>query len=511
MKKIIILLFLFNVCQAQTYVKLDPNSADNSLILQQAVDSVRDKGTIDVWAPSGYYQFQHPVIFQNYQANRGIYFNFTVRLHGTGTYASADGTGTIFDFHNCTSCAFGIGIQAMKGGGIEGITMIGRWADPGLSCAAFYNANGLGNGLCKNTPNGPEAAIAIDPFGLIKTGPDTYNGTDAYGNQLSGYYKGGKNGSTGLDIHDMKFQHWLVGIITSPNGYTQNAELMHWYKQNMAWVRFPYIGCQDQEKQNEIGPEIMIWGVTETCFQLAHGWGASSAGNYHCHDWNVAGPVQSIYWINESGYFQNQFDHITTESLGKLGYWHSGNGSSLRDSKVDFANYIDETFAYPYPQIDGMGVTYENCQFRMYGTSNPITINNHDGYNQFVNCAFEAQPYFNTDYPYGKMVFQYCKVNQADCIMNASIHCLGPLPQQYQPTYRITPTLVGNYYQATINCLPNVLDSLRIGSIIAASDNRSIQQGIAGIVSDIGTGCFTIKYIPKQIISGNDYYLFSWY
>jgi hypothetical protein len=85
---------------------------------------------------------------------------------------------------------------------------------------AFYNTD-LGkftDGKCRDTRYSPYFAIVIDPFGPSVPPDGGYPG-------LSHYYRGLTNGSTGTVIEDCYFTNWVGGIITSPNGQTNNADL----------------------------------------------------------------------------------------------------------------------------------------------------------------------------------------------------------------------------------------------------------------------------------------------
>jgi hypothetical protein len=490
-------------------VLLDPNSPDNSLAIQTAID----QGGIESDLPGGHFMCKEPLLIQLF--TNGQYVPVTKILRGTGTYREADGQGTILDFSQCTSCAFGIGVQVGYGCVISGITLIGRWQPPNLSGYAFYTSNGLGNGVCTNGPNELEAGIVFDPWGP-KPAPDGkgYTGVDAYGNDLSLNYRGGYGGSSGDDVHDIKFQNWLCDFILSPNGFTENNESHHVYKINSEWGRWFWIGCQTQEKQIEIGPEINIQGPCETVFQLAHGWGQGQPGQYYLHGFNVNGLVQHFMWVIDNGFFRTKIENIYAESLGGIGMYASNNASTF-DGEINFADYTNGgAFEYIYPQIQGTGVHYSG-HYRMYnGQFNPITIDNLNGFNYFEG-SFDKVPYYNTDYnvPGSHMVFQNTTIGgtQTDSPIGIPVPIDSTAPGQ-NVSYLIQDSLVGLFRQATIQCQGNELSRISVGSILIAYNGTApyAQQGVAGIVTATQTNSFTLCYIPSQIISGQRYFLSLW-
>lgn len=491
-------------------VDLNESASDNSLAIQTAID----QGGIEIDLPSGHFMCKEPILIQLF--TNGQYVPVTKKLIGTGTYREADGQGTILDFSQCSSCAFGIGIQVGYGCIISGITMIGRWIPPNLSGYAFYTSNGLGNGVCTNGPNELEAAIVLDPWGPAKA-PDGigYTGKDSYGNDLSLNYRGGYNGSSGCDFHDLKFQYWLCNFLLSPNGYTENNESHHAYKINSEWTRWFWIGCQTQEKQIEIGPEINIQGPSETVFQLAHGWGQGQPGQYYLHGFNVNGLVQHFMYVIDNGFFRTKVENIYAESLGGIGMFASNNASYF-DGEINFADYTNGgAFEYVYPQIQGTGVHYTG-HYRMYnGQFNPITIDNLNGFNYFENYSMDKLGYYNNDYNVSgsHAVFQNGTIGgtQTDNPVGIPVPIDSTAPGQ-NVSYVINDSVVGLFRQATIICQGNELSRISVGSILIAYNGTApyAQQGVAGIVSEVDSNSFVLKYIPSQIISGQRYFLSLW-
>jgi hypothetical protein len=73
--------------------------------------------------------------------------------------------------------------------------------------------------------------------------------------------------------------------------------------------------------------------------------------------------------------------------------------------------------------------------------------------------------------------------------------------------HRTYPIRVSANHQATIECPSNELKRVKVGAVIVAHNKKYIQQGVAGVVTAVGKNNFTISYVPKQIMTGNEYYL----
>jgi hypothetical protein len=534
---------------------VDPGKPDNSPYLQAAFNYVVSHNSqyTTLRVHSGHYRFLHSVLMYNYIASSNVYWPFTIILEGDNTYSSADGSGTVFDFSTLTN-SFGIGIQGGKGCIIRGIKLIGAWHPPKLTPTEFYNS-GYGTapaGNCRNTRFSPSSAIVIDPFGPRVPSDGGYQGSDGSGNPLSSYYRGGMNGSTGIELSGIFFANWLIGLITSPNGGTFNAELLHAHHLQFQNVAYAVQGCQPEEKLNEVD-HVECWGVTYLCFGTGM-YGMGNPGNWHLHHWNIAGWVNIFVYNIQGGYFQSQFDHIYAENIGRLGYISSSIGTEFGESVFDFANYSDASYHYLNGQITGQGVHYVNDQFRYYGLYTPITINNLNGPNYFENTYFDAVPVYNTDYPLGNCYFSHCAVGGTSQLLNpagpqeidntqlSNTFCYGnreilikglgtlkttcarvaaSLPINLnQKTYQLAPVEMPGTKTSpsrggqmlVIPCNSDELHRVRKGDVLVAHNVKGIMVGVAGTITSIDSSAktFVLGYVPKEIISGQNYALAVW-
>lgn len=478
---------------------------DYSPIFQHAIDSCIQHNIPEYDIPAGRYVCREPLILAN--PSRKGYSFFSLTLKGTATFSGADGTGTILDFSTIKD-GFGIGVQAGKGVQIRGLKLIGafHYAFPGAY--KFYNTQlkDFTDGKCRDSRYSPYFAVVIDPFGPSIPPDGGYPG-------LSSWYKGNRSGSTGTVIEDCFFTNWVGGIITSPNGQTQNAELTIAEKIQFANLKICVAGCQDQEKMNRVS-DVECWGIVHTCFATAL-YGAGSVGNWYLDHWNIAGYTQQIALNNQAGYFPSYFSEIFAESIARIGQINSINGTTFSNSSINFADYR-EAGSYTDGMISGSGITFIGCQLRMYGTNNPVTIYAPYGLIHFRDCSFETVPFFTQSYPYGYCDFQNCNIGNSFNVLNP----MAPQTFSQQPHSGIL-AYGGGGSNVAAKCVP--IDGLKhkLNSIIQSSGKVDLNQvivastdgtdyRIAGIVTSANPGSFTISYLPSWVDSNKSYNLYLW-
>jgi hypothetical protein len=489
-----------------------PVGDDWSPVFQKGIDSCIQNNIPVYFIPQGRYICRKPLILQKYGTP---YYNaFSLIIQGTSTFAGADGSGTILDFTSMTS-GFGIGIQGGKGVEIKGLKLIGAWNYKFPGAYAFYNTD-LGHftdGKCRDTQYSPYFAIVIDPFGPSIPGDGGYPG-------LSAYYKGSRNGSTGTVIEDCYFTNWVGGIITSPNGKTQNADITVGDKLQFGNMKICVAGCQDQEKMNHIS-NVMAWGVIHTCFATGL-YGAGSPGNWYLDHWNIAGYTNQIVYNNQTGYFPSYFSDIFAESIARIGPIYSINGTTFSNSTINFAGFV-EAGSYTEGMISGYGVTYVGCQLRVYGQWTPITINSLEGLLHFRDCSFDVVPFYPQTYANGYTDFQNCTI----AVAGNPGDILNPMgPQTIRAdlpvyAYGVGSNVAGKVirvdglkhkFSKTGPKLTSVIQSdssVKVGDIIVATPNY-VDYRVAGIISAVGTGNFTVAYSPVGVDTSKSYSLYRW-
>jgi hypothetical protein len=366
----------------------------------------------------------------------------------------------------------------------------------------------------RNTNFSPAAAIVFDPFGPKIPSDGGYPGTDAYGKPWSGYYRGGDNGSTGCQVYDCKFIGTWIGILFSPNGITANCESMHCHHLNFDINNANcFVGCQDQEKRNHIGPGIIAWGATTYVVQIGT-YGAHRPGEYEIEDINIAGQVRFLIYDNTGGFYPVNIHDCFGETLLGIGFLGGQMKNSVSRCHFDFATPRDATFFYHFPQIAGNNTTYRDCNFRFYGFYNwPIQINNQNGWNVMDNVGFDCVPVYNNYSGGGQMPFRDCSIGGIHYSqVSAQAVPIDSVEPRYAPSYVINYSMVGKYNQATIQCVGKELKRVALNTVIVAYDLKAIQVGVAGVVTavDPAHNTFTLSYVPPHIVSGQKYGLFLW-
>lgn len=332
--------------------------ADNSPYIQQAIDSAIRTGKF-LYVPVGRFRVAKPLVVSNWGGK--AYAQVFVKIYGEST---------MWDRNNMSilEATFTDGpllsIQLGKGCIIQGINFVGRWAPPGspyMKSIDDYKDPGT-----RDSRYSPYCAIAIDPFCYEVPEDGGYP-------SLKSFYRGEpqRSGSTGIIIKDCAFRGFTIGAITSPNGFTQNAELITFENIQIQNCKIGFAGCQDQEKMNRI-INVGAWGTTHTIFAF-NKYGAGTPGNWVIDGVNVAGDVYQILHRFSGGYFPLFMTNIYAESIFQFGYWQSYVGDALSNFVLDFS-YPEEHGALPKAHFEGGGVALNNGVIRNYGTANPIVF-----------------------------------------------------------------------------------------------------------------------------------------
>jgi hypothetical protein len=489
--------------------------ADYAPYFQKQYDSCIARQIPNYFLPAGRFPMKEPLIGK--KKVNGSYVFWTTNLIGTGTAGESDGSGTIFDFTQSPNVAFGIGLQDAKGVIVRGIKVWGAFNPPP---GDFYNSSyaTYGDGKCRDKQYSPYAGIVIDPFGPSVPADGGFPGTDAYGVSLTTYYFGNRSGSTGVHLTEDFITGWVVDVITSPNGLTQNADNLTYDFLQVGNSKTNFAGCQDQEKNNTID-HIMSWGQTWMIFSTGL-YGAGSVGAWNLHWFSIAGKNHDFIYNNQSGYFQTNASYIFAESLKRLGTWISVNGSKMTSSVIGFAA-PDEVGTYTPDMISGYGVTFDGCQLRMYGWPRPITIDPSTGAANnfhFINCSMEGGvPVYPQTYPYGYTDFSNCYIGG---VSSANVlNPIGPsLPSVYAypgssnvaaKNFRLDASThkfsrSGPGYSTVIKT-----DSGAVGDVITATINNVIYLP-AGWITAKGNGTITVSYTTVLIDTSKNYYLYRW-
>lgn len=434
---------------------------DNSNAFDSAVKYCINNGVRTLYIPLGRFRITRP-----WNIKKGNAF-VTLNIMGESSWWDATGGSTIFaDFTN--NCA--INIQRGKGCTIKNLQVVGKFQPPNVNADQFYNLTfeQFNDGICATNRNAPYAGIAIDYF----------DNAD-----------GGVGGSSGCVIENCEITNFYVGVITSANSHTLNAENLTFRFLNFQNVNTCIAGCQAQEKMNTVY-KINNWGTCFQTFDIGAHFGAGNGGNWNISDVNIAGLNVQFGHIEMAGWNSSSFAHIFAETLGRLGYVHCGGTTiSFTDMHIDF-NYPDIAGLDEVITTSGAGVSFTNCVFRYYGLWLPLRIQSNALYN---HCTFGWQPYntnhisvpiFNNCWYGGYGTFEKClKTANIDPIYNGGENLQNVTVINH--SFIFTATKPENYYV-------NGFVSMELGNPVGY-----------GIVTAISGNKVTVCCASKEVVSGN--------
>lgn len=221
-----------------------------------------------------------------------------------------------------------------------------------------------GPGWGRDSRYSPQACIAIDPFRYNKPGDGGYP-------TLQEWYRGKQSvsGSTGIRVEDCTLDGTVVGIITSPNGYTLNAELCTFQNIRSYSVKYVIVGTQSQEKMNRV-INLGAWGPSDYVFYF-NKYGLQQPGNWIIDGVNVAGSVKRIIYRYSGGWFPMNMSNVFAESIESIGYWQSTLGDALNNASIQFKEPKAMGY-YPDNHLSGQGLTILNSNIRYYGPIIPL-------------------------------------------------------------------------------------------------------------------------------------------
>jgi hypothetical protein len=194
-----------------------------------------------------------------------------------------------------------------------------------------------------------------------------------------------QTGSTGIEIEEMSINNFVVGICSSPNGLTRNAEITIINKIQFENCKLCISGGQDQEKANVIS-NIYCWGGTHTIFGTDLYGGARMAGNWNIDHANIAGGVVRFIYNDQHGYFPTYISHVFAESLGTWGTINSELACEISNCHIDF-EYPNVAGNQTLITSWGQNIVYRSCNFRYYGESTPMKV---EGNAVFDHCYFSG-------------------------------------------------------------------------------------------------------------------------
>ncbi len=355
------------------------NTIDDYNAIQKSINTCIKNNIRTVYLPNGRYKISQPLILRGTDYNNDRTF-CTLEILGESTFWDSNlGTELYTDFTN----TFAIGIQDGKGCKIKKLKIIGHFVPPFTNdMHKFYNTTfeNFTDGVCRDSRYSPYSAIVIDPFTNLtnQIPPDGgYPGLTSYYGKANGLQT--QSGSTATEIEELSIKNFVVGICSSPNGLTRNAEISIINKIQFENCKLCISGGQDQEKGNVVS-NIHCWGGTHTIFATGLYGGPRMAGNWNIDHANIAGAVIRFIYNDQHGYFPTYISNIFAESLGTWGTINSELACEISDCHIDFT-YQNIAGVQTLITSFGENIVYRSCNFRYYGEKTPLIIEG--------NCVFE--------------------------------------------------------------------------------------------------------------------------
>lgn len=247
--------------------------------------------------PIGNCYISHPIILQN----NGRYF--TIHISGLLSNKSSSNEYLSKITYGGKS-GFAFGIQFGRSVIIENLTIIGQYTFPNTVTNANIGILKFSDWIdpsITDTRTSPYAAISIDPYQNAS---------------------GSRGGTSDVTIRNCSIFNWMVGISLSPNGVTQNAEMINILETNIGTCRVAISVCQDQSKTINI-KGLKVWASVHTVLDGLHYGAGTGGGSIFCENWNIAGNVNELFNVT-TGRFPLSCKDLYSESLFRIGNVGSG-------------------------------------------------------------------------------------------------------------------------------------------------------------------------------------------
>jgi hypothetical protein len=386
------------------------NSGDDYTAIQKSISTCIKNNIRTVFIPVGRYKISKPLIIHN----AGTFC--TLEVLGESSFWDANMGSELFPTFANT---FAIGIQNGKGCKVRKLKITGLFTPPNTGDRKkFFNTSfeDFKDNVCRDSRYSPYSAIVIDPFTNIPAdkmpADGGYPGLRSYYGLYSSF--GTQTGSTGTEIEEISINNFVVGICSSPNGLTRNAEITIINKIQFENCKLCISGGQDQEKANVIS-NIYCWGGTHTVFGTDLYGGPRMAGNWNIDHANIAGAVVRFIYNDQHGYFPTYVSHVFAESLGMWGTINSELACEISDCHIDF-EYPNVAGNLTLITSWGQSIVYRSCNFRYYGESTPMKV---EGNALFEHCYFSGpvvkksagtSGFFKFSEPFNKLFFLYALI-----------------------------------------------------------------------------------------------------
>lgn len=494
--------FVYNSYSVTDFGAHPGASYDNANAFQAASDYIIQHPGLgsNLYIPPGDYYTSRPWILQKVQ--NGMWQFFTIHIFGDAP-AKSSPTQYLTNIFCSYNTGFGIGVQFGRDIRIENINIAGQYQPPPVN---IYNIgttiySDWNTGSTRHSRFSPYSGIAIDPFcdsNNLASG-DRYQ----FANSNSQYLPNtGRGGTSGAKINNCSVKNFEVGIVLTPNGYTQNDEDIDIVDDNIFACKVNIAICQDQSKAITI-ERLKSWGPTYTVLDGLNYGSGTGGGSTFCSIWNIAGCVNQLINVNVSRFPISLFG-IYAESLFRIGGAYGLAGCNFVNCQIDLLTgpgmpAADYVFA-------GGPATYSGGMLRYYdGTYLQHRMNLNDLKMKFRDMTFNNFPITAAVYGLGTNTYPVPTFDNITYFYNTQnqegfrqawpigpitidrIHWTASLPKP-NDTLTVGSYLLGGptdatkwYYDRGMN--PTIANTIQIGRIIKVTTDSVF-------LDDVGLNCF---------------------
>ena len=412
--------------------------------------------------------------------NNGRYF--TIALKGMlSAKSSSDAYLSAIDYTAKSGSA--ITIQYGRSITISNLAISGKYIFPlsvnnyTIGTLSFAQWN---DGSVSDSRYSPHAGITIDP--------DTNK-------------SGTRGGTSDVTIDHCSIKYFMVGACLSPNGTTQNDEMINFLEDDIEACRVAIAICQDQSKSINIRG-LKCWASTHTILDGVNYGQGLGGGSVFCENWNIAGNVNELFNITTTR-FPLSCQDIYSESIFRIG--NVGPMANFINTQIDFlsgprmpaADYLLSGWA-----------NFEGGMLRYYDNSYTHRLNFSNLNVLFRDMTLNNPPIIAALYGFGINNYPSPKFENVKYYYSQKRDTLFKLP--FLPSFKIdrsgwTASFGGS-------------SGLQVGDYILAAptstsghySDRTLNPGLCatiqiGRISSISNGMVDLDDVGLNAYSGNNY------
>ena len=317
----------------------------DDVYFQNAADYAAAAGIGKIKIGTGDFHFDKGFVIRD--TIGGAYSFLSLEIEGANyAYASLNKESTQFLINDGNT--FGIGVELGRNVKISNIVFKGQAVSPSTFKTLIEGHDWTNGGVARDNRYSPHAAIVVDPFHTSVPIGSRYPdyGTDDYDT-----YNGGSNSGTSmLKIEGCSFLGFIVDIMVSPNGSTNNCDNITAVNCRSGGSKTFWATGQNQSRANSIVNCYNVGYLDR--FIDGDMYGSQQGTAPIVFDCNIAAGVKTLFSFN-GGFTGVYFSHSYIESVFSLGKGSTTVPTVFNSTRVKF-HIPTETFLPPYIFKGGM-------------------------------------------------------------------------------------------------------------------------------------------------------------